>query len=99
MEDTIQVNSGLVTIPRSAFLIEKVHSCADCPIRRLAARRPSRSLPGCTRGTRPGGRDGRRISTGPAPWRPGQMLDPEDNGAGSTDSLNEAQHVNCWIGE
>jgi len=40
MENTVQVNSGLVTIPRSAFFIEKVHRCTDCPIRRLAARRP-----------------------------------------------------------
>ncbi len=40
MENTARMDPGLVTIPRSAFFIEKVHRCADCPIRRLAARRP-----------------------------------------------------------
>ena len=40
MENTARFDPGLVTIPRSAFFIEKVHRCADCPIRRLAAERP-----------------------------------------------------------
>jgi hypothetical protein len=40
MENTTQFNPNLVSVPRSAFLIEKVHRCADCPIRRLAAKQP-----------------------------------------------------------
>ncbi len=40
MENTQQLNPNLVSIPRSAFFIEKVHRCADCPIRRLATKQP-----------------------------------------------------------
>ncbi len=40
MENTARFNPEAVNIPRSAFLIEKVHNCADCPIRRLAAQKP-----------------------------------------------------------
>ena len=40
MENMQQFNSNLLSIPRSAFFIEKVHRCADCPIRRLAAKQP-----------------------------------------------------------
>ncbi len=40
MENTQRFNSNLVTIPKSAFVIEKVHRCADCPIRRLAIKQP-----------------------------------------------------------
>ena len=40
MENTNQLNSGFRTIPRSALVIEKVHSCADCPIRKLAIKQP-----------------------------------------------------------
>jgi len=40
MENTKQFNPDLGTIGRSAFLIEKVHRCADCPIRGLATKRP-----------------------------------------------------------
>jgi tRNA-guanine family transglycosylase len=40
MENVQRFNPNLVTIPRSAFFIEKVHCCADCPIRRLAVKRP-----------------------------------------------------------
>ncbi len=40
MENTLQSNRIPVTIPRSAFVIEKVHRCAECPIRRLAINRP-----------------------------------------------------------
>jgi hypothetical protein len=40
MEDTRKLNHDLGTIGRSAFLIEKVHRCADCPIRQLAIKRP-----------------------------------------------------------
>jgi hypothetical protein len=40
MENTQRLNPNLVTIPRSAFFIEKVHKCAECPIRRLATQHP-----------------------------------------------------------
>ena len=40
MENTQPFNTNLVTIPKSAFFIEKVHSCADCPIRQLAIKHP-----------------------------------------------------------
>ena len=40
MENTNQLNSGFRTISRSALVIEKVHSCADCPIRKLAIKQP-----------------------------------------------------------
>ena len=40
MENTRHVNPNLGTIGRSAILIEKVHRCADCPIRQLAIKRP-----------------------------------------------------------
>ena len=40
MENPLRINTNLVTIPRSAFFIEKVHRCADCPIRHMATRQP-----------------------------------------------------------
>ncbi|MCX6001816.1 MAG: hypothetical protein NTY79_04710 [Chloroflexi bacterium] len=40
MENTQRFNTNLVTIPKSAFFIEKVHRCADCPIRQLAIKHP-----------------------------------------------------------
>ena len=40
MENTQAAKINLVTIPRSAFFIEKVHRCAECPIRRLAIKQP-----------------------------------------------------------
>ena len=40
MENTQRLNTNLVTIPKSAFFIEKVHQCTDCPIRRLAIKQP-----------------------------------------------------------
>jgi hypothetical protein len=40
MENTRQFNPDLGTIAWSAVLIEKVHRCEDCPIRRLAMKRP-----------------------------------------------------------
>jgi hypothetical protein len=40
MENTQRFNTNSVAIPRSAFFIEKVHRCAECPIRRLAAKQP-----------------------------------------------------------
>lgn len=40
MENTQQFNTNPVSAPRSANFFEKVHRCADCPIRQLAARQP-----------------------------------------------------------
>ncbi len=40
MENTQQFNPNLVTVTRSSLIIEKVHNCANCPIRRLAAKHP-----------------------------------------------------------
>ena len=40
MENIRKLNPDLEAISRSAFLIEKVHSCADCPIRQQAIKHP-----------------------------------------------------------
>lgn len=40
MENTIKFNPDLGNIARSAYIIEKIHRCADCPIRKLAMKRP-----------------------------------------------------------
>lgn len=40
MENTRTFNPDLGTLPWSACLMDKVHSCTDCPIRKLAVRRP-----------------------------------------------------------
>jgi len=40
MENTRQFNSNLGSIAMSAYLIEKVHRCEDCPIRKLGMKRP-----------------------------------------------------------
>jgi hypothetical protein len=40
MEKTIQFNPDLGNIAMSAFIIEKVHRCEDCPFRQLAMKRP-----------------------------------------------------------
>jgi hypothetical protein len=40
MEKKIRLNPDFRNIAMSAFLIEKVHRCADCPIRKLAMKRP-----------------------------------------------------------
>jgi hypothetical protein len=40
MDNTQQLNPDLGTIAWSAFFIEKVHRCADCPIRRLGTKHP-----------------------------------------------------------
>jgi hypothetical protein len=40
MENKRQSNPDLGTIGRSALLIEKLHRCADCPIRKLAIKQP-----------------------------------------------------------
>ena len=40
MDNTIKFNPDLGNIARSAYIIEKIHRCADCPIRRLAMKRP-----------------------------------------------------------
>jgi hypothetical protein len=41
MENTMRFNPNQVTIPRSAYFIEKVHRCADCPIRQMAVKQPN----------------------------------------------------------
>jgi hypothetical protein len=40
MENTRQFNPDLGDIAWGAIFIDKVHSCTDCPIRRLAMKRP-----------------------------------------------------------
>jgi hypothetical protein len=40
MDTTQQFNLDLGTITMSAIMIEKVHRCADCPIRKLAVKQP-----------------------------------------------------------
>ena len=40
MENTNQFNPNMGTIGRSALIIDKIHNCADCPIRQLAIKRP-----------------------------------------------------------
>ena len=40
MDNTQQFKPGPGTIPLSALYIEKVHSCADCPIRQKAIAEP-----------------------------------------------------------
>jgi hypothetical protein len=40
MENKIVLNPNLGNIEKSAFIIEKVHNCADCPIRKLAVKQP-----------------------------------------------------------
>ena len=40
MDSIRQLNPDLGTIAWSAFLIDQVHRCADCPIRHAAVRRP-----------------------------------------------------------
>ena len=40
MENTNQLNPDLGTIAWSALAIDKIHSCTDCPIRRLGMKRP-----------------------------------------------------------
>lgn len=40
MKNTIQSTPEFGNIARSAIIIEKVHRCADCPIRKLAIKRP-----------------------------------------------------------
>jgi len=40
MENTKQFNPDLGTITLSALIIEKVHNCEDCPIRRQAIKQP-----------------------------------------------------------
>ena len=44
MENIKQVNFEPGTIPLSAFVIEKVHRCEDCPMRKLAIRQPKSLL-------------------------------------------------------
>ena len=40
MENTSQLKSSFGTTPRSALYIEKLHSCSDCPIRKMAIKQP-----------------------------------------------------------
>jgi hypothetical protein len=40
METTVRFNPDLGNIAWSAYLIEKVHRCADCPIRQMAIKHP-----------------------------------------------------------
>ena len=40
METTNPTNPNLGTTTRSAFIIEKIHRCAECPIRKMAIKRP-----------------------------------------------------------
>jgi hypothetical protein len=40
MENAEQFNKNPGSIARSALLIEKVHRCADCPIRKMAINQP-----------------------------------------------------------
>ena len=40
MDTTIKFNPDLGNIAMSAFIIEKIHRCADCPIRKMAMKRP-----------------------------------------------------------
>ena len=40
MKTTNQNNPGIVTIPKSAIVIEKVHRCEHCPIRQMAMKQP-----------------------------------------------------------
>jgi len=40
METTIKFNPELGNIAMSAFIIEKIHRCDDCPIRLMAIKQP-----------------------------------------------------------
>ena len=40
MDTTIKFNPDLDNLAKSAFIIEKIHSCEDCPIRQAAIKRP-----------------------------------------------------------
>ena len=40
METTRQFNPDLGNIAMSAIIIEKIHNCADCPIRHAGMKRP-----------------------------------------------------------
>ncbi len=44
METTIKFNPDLGNIAMSAFIIEKIHRCADCPIRQMAIKQPQVDL-------------------------------------------------------
>ncbi len=40
METTVRINPDLGNLAWSAYLIEKVHRCAECPIRKMAVKQP-----------------------------------------------------------
>ncbi len=44
METTIKFNPDLGNIAMSAFIIEKIHRCEDCPIRQMATQTPPLDL-------------------------------------------------------
>ena len=40
MENSTKFNPDFGNIPMSACIIEKIHNCADCPIRKMAMKQP-----------------------------------------------------------
>ena len=40
MENTSQFNQGISPISGSALIIDKIHKCADCPMRLMAIQQP-----------------------------------------------------------
>ena len=40
MKKTIEFNPDFGNISTGACIIEKIHNCADCPIRKMARKRP-----------------------------------------------------------
>jgi hypothetical protein len=40
METTVRLNPDLGNIALTAFIIEKIHRCSDCPIRQQAVKHP-----------------------------------------------------------
>ena len=40
MENTLRHSENQATISRTAYAIDKVHNCAECPIRKLAIKQP-----------------------------------------------------------
>ena len=79
METTIKFNPNPGNIAKSAFIIEKVHRCADCPIRKMAIKQPQSIFARLHRWTRPGGRAGKPMRPGPALSPPGLAVEPDSN--------------------
>lgn len=40
MENPTKFNPDFRNIPMSACIIEKIHNCADCPMRKMAMKQP-----------------------------------------------------------